>query len=105
MIRKSLAAVFVMGLGVISAAAIVQAQGRVVVEQPGLSGDCLGEQVADLRAQGYVVTGRDLFRNADGTLTVSVSLCPRCTLSRPPCQAPCRLAVATVSPSGKVTCP
>ncbi len=105
MIRKSLLAVFVIGLGVISAAAIVQAKDRITVDQTGRSRTCLHKQVANLRAQGYVITGRDSFQNADGTLTVSVTLCPRCTLSRPPCLAPCRLAVATVSPSGKVTCP
>ncbi len=104
MIRKGLLAVFVIGLGVISAAAI-ETKDRETVDRTGRSRTCLHKQVADLRAQGYVITGRDSFQNADGTLTVSVTLCPRCTLSRPPCQAPCRLAVATVSPSGKVTCP
>ena len=105
MTGKNLAAVFVVALAVISTAAIVQARGRVEARHSRLSGDCLGERVAELQAKGYVVTGRDRFGNSDGTQTFSASLCPRCTLSDPPCQAPCRLAVATVSSSGEVTCP
>ena len=105
MIRKSLLAAFVVALGVISAGALPKANDRNIVNPTGRSRTCLHKQVADLRAQGYVITGRDSFKHSDGTLTVSVTLCPRCTLSRPPCLAPCRLAVATVSPSGQVACP
>ena len=63
--------------------AIVSTSFLLDLEAPALasSGNCVNEQVRKLADGGNVLIERSLFRNADGTATIVVSVCPACTAS------------------------
>ncbi len=69
------------------------------------SGNCVQDLIKDKRAEGLVLTNVVRVDNGDGTVTGVFTFCPACTQSKPPCQAPCELALATQNlKTGELTC-
>ena len=99
----------VLGAGLAAASILTAA---LVMASVGTSGafeasasNCVTDLIREKRAEGLVLGNVARVDNGDGTVTGVLTFCPVCSNSQPPCQAPCKLAQATLNlKTGEVTC-
>ena len=67
--------------------------------------DCV-RRLIRARRPAFFLDGVSHTDNGDGTATLALTFCPTCSLSFPPCQAPCEIELVTLDlETGEVTCP